>query len=737
MKVKYLLLCGLLIFSGVAFGANRYSVATGNWNATSTWSDSPTGSPGFSVPVNGDVVCIQGGFTVTVNANTAATISSITIASGSQLTIAANFVVTATTVTVNGTLRDQSSNANVITTLSVNGTYQHACDKAIPTATFAATSNCEVTGLSSLAANVKVPAQTYGNLTWNCVNQTRAYKFANTMNVQGDFIMQSTGTGSLSTANDKANVVGGDFVQDGGSFIIANNNAHSLTVSGNFEVNSGTFTNSGDNNPGGVLNVAGDFTLGGTLAGGNLLNVYFNGTTTQNYTNNSGAVSGTLNYTVNSGATLYLGDNVVNGTSFTVSSGATLGIGSADGITTAGNSTGNVQTTTRTFNTGANYVYNGTEAQDTGNALPTSVNDLTIDNNYGVTLSNNLTVNGTLTIVTGDVSSGSYAMNVYDVVSENYYYFEIPTNTTQIAGFNVSTSTNELYPAKINRQWVIYGTWSSGDITCRFYWDSTDDNDYDWVANSVIPSVYKGTTEYAATAYSLNTSRRWVEVAIPAADDLTKGDFEVGPADDETLPIELSSFTVTMNAYNMVTLMWVTQSETNVSGFRIYRNTEEYVDTAQLLNIFVPATNTSQMQVYQITDEEVYQDGVYYYWLENIDLDGASQFHGPISINVILTNNSTPSIPVLQGISQAYPNPFNPKVTLICGMLKSGSAKVEIYNVRGQLVKTLFNGVKDKGNFTLQWDGTDEFGRKQPSGVYLIKMDTASGKSVRKVVLSK
>lgn len=47
--------------------ANRYSVATGNWNSTSTWSATSGGGAGASIPAAGDVVTIERGFTVTVN----------------------------------------------------------------------------------------------------------------------------------------------------------------------------------------------------------------------------------------------------------------------------------------------------------------------------------------------------------------------------------------------------------------------------------------------------------------------------------------------------------------------------------------------------------------------------------------------------------------------------------------------------------------------------------------------
>ncbi|MBN1386838.1 MAG: hypothetical protein JW965_00215 [Bacteroidales bacterium] len=110
----------------------------------------------------------------------------------------------------------------------------------------------------------------------------------------------------------------------------------------------------------------------------------------------------TINGTLDCG-----GSNIVSGAgSFSLASGAGIFIGSPEGITSSG-ATGNIQTTTRTFDTGANYTYNGTAAQVTGNGLPSTVNNLTIDNLSGVSLSGSVTVNGTLTLTDGALTTGS------------------------------------------------------------------------------------------------------------------------------------------------------------------------------------------------------------------------------------------------------------------------------------------------------------------------------------------
>ena len=73
--LKVCLFTLFLVLGGMSslYAANRYAVANGNWNSTSTWSKSSGGTSGASVPVAGDNVYIERGYTVTVTANAACT----------------------------------------------------------------------------------------------------------------------------------------------------------------------------------------------------------------------------------------------------------------------------------------------------------------------------------------------------------------------------------------------------------------------------------------------------------------------------------------------------------------------------------------------------------------------------------------------------------------------------------------------------------------------------------------
>jgi len=153
------------------------------------------------------------------------------------------------------------------------------------------------------------------------------------------------------------------------------------------------------------------FNASGNLAAGTYDNVTINSPAVVTLTGNI-TVNGCI--TVNNGSTLLMGTFVISGTGcFTVNAGGTLGVGSVNGITTSGAS-GNVQVTgTRTYTVGANYIYNGTSAQVTGNALSNAPNNLTLNNPTSVTSSiTGLTVTGLLEVVQGTFNSASNYNNV-------------------------------------------------------------------------------------------------------------------------------------------------------------------------------------------------------------------------------------------------------------------------------------------------------------------------------------
>ena len=98
---------------------------------------------------------------------------------------------------------------------------------------------------------------------------------------------------------------------------------------------------------------------------------------------------------------------------------------------------------------------------------------------------------------------------------------------------------------------------------------------------------------------------------------------------------------------------------------------------------------------------------------------------------------STIPISSMPLIKSNYPNPFNPSTTIEYSIPSAGKAKLCVYNIRGQKVKTLFDGTAEKGLHRLVWDGRDGSGRSVASGIYLIHLESSGKSSIRKAMLMK
>jgi autotransporter-associated beta strand protein len=117
------------------------------------------------------------------------------------------------------------------------------------------------------------------------------------------------------------------------------------------------------------------------------------------------------NATVATRGGLSCGTNVIRGGSFTLLTGARFGIGSPDGITT-NSAAGNIQTTSRSYASGARFCYDGAVAQVIGDGLPSPLAYLTITNAQGVVMSKDLSVAYLLELMSGSLTIGSHTLTV-------------------------------------------------------------------------------------------------------------------------------------------------------------------------------------------------------------------------------------------------------------------------------------------------------------------------------------
>jgi flagellar hook assembly protein FlgD len=86
---------------------------------------------------------------------------------------------------------------------------------------------------------------------------------------------------------------------------------------------------------------------------------------------------------------------------------------------------------------------------------------------------------------------------------------------------------------------------------------------------------------------------------------------------------------------------------------------------------------------------------------------------------------------------QNYPNPFNPTTEIAYELKADQPVNLQIFNAKGQLVKTLVDEVQTAGTKTVTWNGTDDNGNSVTSGVYFYKMKSSTFESARKMILMK
>ncbi|MCK4386182.1 MAG: T9SS type A sorting domain-containing protein, partial [candidate division Zixibacteria bacterium] len=98
------------------------------------------------------------------------------------------------------------------------------------------------------------------------------------------------------------------------------------------------------------------------------------------------------------------------------------------------------------------------------------------------------------------------------------------------------------------------------------------------------------------------------------------------------------------------------------------------------------------------------------------------------------------NIPKSIKLFQNHPNPFNPN-TSIQFTVNSGQSPIhttlKIYNIRGQLVRTLVDEDKTSGGYIVLWNGRDEAGKSVSSGIYFYRLTAGSSSEVKKMVLLK
>lgn len=100
--------------------------------------------------------------------------------------------------------------------------------------------------------------------------------------------------------------------------------------------------------------------------------------------------------------------------------------------------------------------------------------------------------------------------------------------------------------------------------------------------------------------------------------------------------------------------------------------------------------------------------------------------------------NDDPGLPALQtSLAGIAPNPFSEKTSISYSVKESAPVSLGVYNLKGQLVKTLVAETKAAGTYQLSWDGLDASGNQVANGAYILRLSSGQDVSTRKLMLIK
>lgn len=400
---------------------------------------------------------------------------------------------------------------------------------------------------------------------------------------------------------------------------------------GEILISSGTYSTTADVRPDdgaantGRLDIAANATL---ITAGNIERTGTSGTQASSI-----IVSGTLE---SSGA--YISANTI-----TMTHGGLLRVKRNTGLNIAG---------AINYATGSTLEYAGSTAQTTGGELTTTVANLTVANATGVTLDKSATVNGQLALTGGDLTTtGNYTLTLGDAASctGNYevagnvqrlnpslatgYCFGHPNTVITFTAGTPPTSVKLTlsrgappFAGAVTRQYTLSAPGFSGAATVRLhYLDSelngaTEANLHLW--------RFDGARWRLMGRSAIDATSNYVELTgVTAFSDWAIAE------DGEPTAVTVVDFSAEVQP-DGVHLTWETADETLNAGFHILRSDSAYSHGQRITTTLIPSQAAGGIggARYTFVDTMPSVAATRFYWLEDVDLSGATARHGPVVV---------------------------------------------------------------------------------------------------------
>ncbi len=224
-----------------------------------------------------------------------------------------------------------------------------------------------------------------------------------------------------------------------------------------------------------------------------------------------------------------------------------------------------------------------------------------------------------------------------------------------------------------------------------------------------------------AGTYTITVSHSGTLTKSLAKTDANDQAFSLIVSGDNTpLPVELTTLKAKVMENNKIELIWETATEVNNYGFEIERKSFED-NSWNKIGFAEGYGNSNSPKTYSFVDNDLVGNSKFVYRLKQIDIDGTFEYSKQIEVDATPLNYS---------LEQNYPNPFNPTTNIKFTLPESSKIRIVVYDILGNIVKTLVNERLESGYHKINFDATN-----LTSGVYIYSMETNKYTKVRKMML--
>ncbi|WP_179862324.1 T9SS type A sorting domain-containing protein [Longibacter salinarum] len=199
--------------------------------------------------------------------------------------------------------------------------------------------------------------------------------------------------------------------------------------------------------------------------------------------------------------------------------------------------------------------------------------------------------------------------------------------------------------------------------------------------------------------------------------------FELVISPNGVLPVEIGSFTGSLDGESAAIMEWTTLSETSNSGFYVEQKVDGSYQTVS--SLIEGAGTTTEQQSYRFRVEDLEEGTTHTFRLRQVDVDGATSYSETVDVKVGIQDAYK---------LEAYPNPVanGQQPTVRFAVDKSQPVTIELYNTLGQRVRTLYN---DTPRVTGEFQKVQVDVNSLASGVYFIRMRGESFATTKKLVV--